>query len=66
MFFWGNMKNKTSNKKPASSEVVALALVKQMVRYEQSIDRKAEKTQAELRHLAFLRSLREAALNGNN
>lgn len=42
------------------SEKLALCLVRKMVGYEREIDSKPVQTQAEKRHVAFLRALRVA------
>lgn len=42
------------------SQSLALALVRKMVAYESSIDRKSDKTKAEKRHVEFLRAILRA------
>lgn len=50
------------NKKPAnldrSSKDIALSLIKKMIQYEQSIDKKDNPSAAEKRHREFLRAIR--------
>jgi hypothetical protein len=50
------------NKKPAnldrSSKDIALSLINKMIRYEQSIDKKDNPSEAEKRHREFLRAIR--------
>lgn len=53
------MKTKKSTKE-IESQTLALALIRKMVAYEQNIDRKSDKSKAEMRHVAFLRALRNA------
>jgi len=44
--------------KKVSSKEVAIALVNKMITYEQKIDNKKTKNEAEKRHINFLRALR--------
>jgi hypothetical protein len=44
------------------AEKVALRLIAKMVDYERRIDEKPEPSEAERRHVAFLRAMREAGL----
>ena len=44
--------------KKVESKKVAIALVNKMISYEQKIDAKKNKSEAESRHIAFLRALK--------
>jgi hypothetical protein len=52
----------TTGKKGYEAEEVALRLIAKMVDYERRIDEKKEPSEAERRHVAFLRAMREAGL----
>lgn len=48
------------NEKRVEAEILALAVLKKMVQYEATIDKKVEKTEAEKRHIDFLRAILRA------
>ena len=47
-------------KKDYDSEMVALRLIAKMVDYDRRLDEKPEQSEAERRHVAFLRAMRDA------
>ena len=55
------MKDNTKRKEH-DAEKVALRLIAKMVDYERRIDEKEQPSEAELRHVAFLRAMRDAGL----
>jgi hypothetical protein len=54
--------NDKNGKREFEAEKVALRLIAKMVDYERRIDEKQDPSEAERRHVAFLRAMRDAGL----
>jgi phage terminase large subunit GpA-like protein len=57
------MKHEGKEDKSARSKDVVLALISKMIEYQVQIDEKQQPTDSEIRHVQFLRSLRNSALS---